>query len=60
MNKKTLLFFLAVIFSLTVYAENIEIYLTATGNFNGNYERLGIMESRLKNSEKYYARSLGY
>ena len=54
MNKKTLLFFLSFILTLVSYGENIEIYLTASGNFNGNYDRLGMVESRLKNAGSYY------
>lgn len=54
MNKKTLLFFIGLMLTLVSYGENIEIYLTAIGNINGNYDNLGSIEGRVKNAGNYY------
>ena len=54
MNRKTLLFFISFILTVISYSENIEIYLTASGNYNGNYDNLGSVEERVKNAGNYY------
>jgi hypothetical protein len=54
MNKKILLFFLSFILTGISYSENIEIYLIATGNYNGNYDKLGSIEGRVKSAGNYY------